>query len=106
MLTVFTSEEAKTRAGRPLVNTLLVRAREAGLAGASVLRGIEGFGRSRRVRTTRFPDVSVDLPVVVQIVDLPARIEEFLPVLRDLVQDELVMIQPVVLERLPREDHA
>jgi PII-like signaling protein len=102
MLTVFTSEDATTPRGERLAHALLERAREEGLAGASVLRGVEGFGRSGRVRTTRFPDVSVDLPVVIQIVDLAARIEEFLPVLKDMVQDELVVVQPVTIDRRPQ----
>ncbi len=101
MLTVFTSEDASTPEGRRLVDTVVERAREEGLAGASVIRGVEGFGHSRRRRTTRFADVALDLPVLVQIVDSDERISEFLPVLRALTGDELVVIQPVSIEHQP-----
>lgn len=98
MLTVFTTEDARTPGGGPLVDSVLERAREEGLAGASVLRGVEGFGHSGRVRTTRFPDVAVDLPVVIQIVDDAPRIDGFLPALRALTGDELVIVQPVSID--------
>lgn len=98
MLTVFTSEDASTPQGRRLVETVVEHAREEGLAGASVIRGVEGFGHSGRRRTTRFADVAVDLPVLVQIVDSDDRISEFLPLLRTLTGDELVVTQPVSIE--------
>jgi PII-like signaling protein len=102
MLTIFTSENALTSQGRRLVETVVERAREEGLAGASVIRGVEGFGHSRHRRTTRFPDVAVDLPVVVQIVDSSERIAEFVPLLRTLAGDELVVMQPVTIDNRPQ----
>lgn len=101
ILTVFTTEGARTPDGAGLVNSLVERAREAGLAGASVLRGVEGFGHSKRVRTTRFPDAAVDLPIVVQIVDTNERIEDFLPALVAMTGDELVIRQPVGIDHWP-----
>jgi PII-like signaling protein len=101
MLTVFTTEGAATPDGERLVDTVLERARQEGLAGASVVRGVEGFGRSGRVRTTRFPDVSVDLPVIIQMVDAAARIEGFLPILTTITADELVVVQPVTIDHRP-----
>lgn len=98
MLTIFTSEGASTPQGGRLVETVVERAREEGLAGASVIRGVEGFGHSRRRRTTRFADVAVDLPVVVQIVDSAERISEFVPLLRALTGEELVVLQPVTID--------
>lgn len=102
MLTVFTSEAATAPGGKMLVHAVIERAREEGLAGASILRGVEGFGHSGRLRTSRFPDIAVDLPVVIQIVDSESRIDEFLPRLTELTGDELVIRQPVTLE-LPVE---
>lgn len=98
MLTIFTSEGASTPQRARLVEAVVEQAREAGLAGASVIRGVEGFGHSRRRRTTRFADVATDLPVVVQFVDSNQRIMDFVPVLRTLVGDELVVLQPVEIE--------
>lgn len=98
MLTVFTSEAARTPEGKVLVQAVVERAREHGLAGASILRGVEGFGHSGRLRTSRFPDIAVDLPVVIQMVDSESRIEEFLPVLEGLTGEALVVRQRVTLE--------
>jgi PII-like signaling protein len=101
MLTVFTSEDASTPGGRRLVESVVERAREEGLAGASVIRGVEGFGHSGRRRTTRFADLAVDLPILIQIVDSDERISQFLPLLQAVTGDELVVVQPVSVERQP-----
>lgn len=75
------------------------RAHAAGLAGASVFRGIEGFGASRHVHTTRILSLSEDLPVAVVIVDTPERIQAFLPELEELVSEGLVTIEEVDVVR-------
>lgn len=103
MLTVFATEDAATPQGRRLVQTLVERAREEGLSGATVIRGVEGFGQSGRRRTTRFTDVAVDLPVLVQIVDSDERISEFLPLVKALTGDYLVLVQPVSIEHHPEQ---
>lgn len=79
----------------PLADAILERAREAGLAGATVSRGIEGFGPSRRLKTTRLLSSSDDLPIVVEIVDESHRIDAFIPVLDELVTDGLVIVEDV-----------
>jgi len=71
--------EADRHDGRPLYHELVMRARRAGIAGVTVVRGIEGYGASSRVRTASLLDLSSDLPVVVEMVDETARIEAFLP---------------------------
>ncbi|MEX2981471.1 DUF190 domain-containing protein [Streptomyces sp. C36] len=70
--------------GRPLYSEIVHRAHAAGLAGASVFRGIEGFGASSRIHTSRLLSLSEDLPVAVVIVDTAERVRAFLPVLREL----------------------
>ncbi|MFI9308425.1 DUF190 domain-containing protein [Streptomyces triculaminicus] len=70
--------------GRPLYSEIVHRAHAAGLAGASVFRGIEGFGASSRIHTSRLLSLSEDLPVAVVIVDAAERVRAFLPVLREL----------------------
>ena len=84
---------------RPLYTEIVHRAHLAGLAGASVFRGIEGFGRSSRIHTSRILSLSEDLPVSVVIVDLEDRIRAFLPELDELVTEGLVMIDPVEVVR-------
>lgn len=78
-----------------LAHAILERAREEGLSGATMLRGIEGFGLSGRLRTTRLLSSSDDLPVVVEIVDQAHRIETFLPILERLVGEGLITVEDV-----------
>jgi uncharacterized protein len=77
---------------KPLFTEIVHRAHKAGLAGATVLRGIEGFGASSRIHTARILSLSEDLPIAVIIVDNRARIEEFLPQLDELVTEGLVLL--------------
>jgi uncharacterized protein len=80
---------------RPLYTEIVHRAHEAGLIGASVFRGVEGFGASGRVHTTRLLDLAEDLPVSVVIVDTAEKIDAFLPRLEEIVGDGLVLIEDV-----------
>ncbi|MFF4383727.1 DUF190 domain-containing protein [Kitasatospora sp. NPDC001547] len=77
---------------RPLYSEIVHRARAAGLAGASVFRGIEGFGASSLVHTTRLLSLSEDLPVAVVIVDREERVRAFLPQLDGMVAEGLVLL--------------
>lgn len=77
--------EGDTVHHRPLYSEIVRRAHRAGLAGASVFRGIEGFGASSRVHTARLLSLSEDLPVTVVMVDAPARVQAFLPELAELL---------------------
>jgi len=77
---------------KPLFTEIVHRAHRAGLAGAMVLRGIEGFGASSRIHTTRLLSLSEDLPVVIVIVDTHERIRAFLPQLDELVSEGLVIL--------------
>ena len=93
-LTVVVGED-DTWQGRPVHSEIVVRAREAGLAGATVVRGVEGFGRRSVVHTTRLVSLSSDLPVVVTVVDEPAKIRTFLPHIEEIVSGGLVTVEDV-----------
>jgi PII-like signaling protein len=80
---------------RPVYTEIVHRAHRAGLAGASVMRGIEGFGASSRIHTSRLLSLGEDLPVAVVVVDDEARIRAFLPELDELVSGGLVLLDPV-----------
>ena len=97
-LTIFVGEDDVWH-HKPLYHEIVHRAHAAGLAGASVLRGIEGYGASSRVHTTRLLSLSQDLPVAIVIVDQEDRIRAFLPALDDLVTEGLVIIDPVEVIR-------
>lgn len=77
---------------KPLYTEIVHRAHRAGLAGASVFRGIEGFGASSRIHTSRLLSLSEDLPVAVVIVDTEERVRAFLPQLDELVTEGLVTL--------------
>jgi hypothetical protein len=97
-LTVFVGEDDRWHS-RPLYTEIVHRAHAAGLAGASVFRGIEGFGASSRVHTARILSLSSDLPVAIVMVDAEERIRAFLPQLDELVAEGLVILDEVEVIR-------
>jgi PII-like signaling protein len=90
-VTVFIGEN-DTWHHKPLYTEIVHRAHTAGLAGASVFRGIEGFGASSLIHTSRLLSLSEDLPVAIVIVDTEERVREFLPQLDELVGEGLVIL--------------
>jgi uncharacterized protein len=97
-LTIFVGESDQFH-HHPIYSEIVHRAHSAGLAGATVLRGIEGFGASSHIHTTRILSLSQDLPVAIIIVDERERIDAFLPQLDDLVTEGLVIIDDVEVIR-------
>ena len=87
--------EADTWQGKPLYHAIVRRVRSEGLAGATVVRGIEGFGATSTLHTTRILQLSTDLPVVIEIVDTEERIERLLPILDEMVTDGLITVEKV-----------
>ena len=81
--------------GKPLYQAIVRRVREEGLAGATVLRGIEGFGASSHLHTSRLLELSRDLPIVIEIVDTEEKIDAILPTLDEMVGDGLVTVERV-----------
>jgi PII-like signaling protein len=103
-LTVYVGENA-TWHHRPLYSEIVRRAHTAGLAGASVFRGIEGYGASSRVHTCRLLSLSEDLPVAVVVVDTEERIRAFLPRLGELVDGRLVTLDACETVRWTEPSH-
>jgi uncharacterized protein len=94
LLRVFLGERDKHR-GRPLYDVIVRKAREAHLAGATVLRGPIGYGRGSRVHRAHLLELSEDLPMVIEIVDTEERIDAFLPVLERVMGSGLVTLEKV-----------
>ena len=103
-VTVFIGEN-DTWHHKPLYSEIVHRAHAAGLAGASVFRGIEGFGASSLIHTSRLLSLSEDLPVAIVIVDTEERVRAFLPQLDELVGEGLVILDDCeVITYVGRED--
>jgi hypothetical protein len=81
--------------GRPLHEAIVLAAREQGLAGATVLRGLEGFGANSRIHTVKILRLSEDLPLVIEIVDKADRIANFLPTLDQMVTEGMITLEKV-----------
>ncbi len=79
----------------PLYEAIVLKAREKGLAGATVLRGVMGFGKHSILHTAKILRLSEDLPMVIEIVDAAEKVENFLPVLDEMIKDGLVTLEPV-----------
>jgi PII-like signaling protein len=94
LLRIFIGESDR-HGGMLLYEWIVRRARESGLAGATVLRGMEGFGARSRVRTAKILELSTDLPIVVEIVDTAEKIEAFLPVIDGAIADGLATLEKV-----------
>jgi len=80
---------------QPLYQWIVREARRVGLAGATVLRGIEGFGGRSRLHTAKFLRLSSDLPIIIEIVDTIEKIEAFLPVIDDVITGGLATVERV-----------
>lgn len=93
-LTIFVGETHRWH-HRPLYVEIVHRAHQAGLAGATVVRGMEGFGSSRQLHTTRLLSLYEDLPCQITIVDSEQKIDAFLPTLDELIDQGLVVIDDV-----------
>jgi len=94
LLRIFVGESDK-HGHVPLYEAIVLKAREAGLAGATVLRGVMGFGRHSVMHTAKILRLSEDLPMIVEIVDSLEKIEAFLPTLDAMVPEGLVTLEPV-----------
>ena len=87
--------ESDTYEGRPLYEAIVLALRKEGLAGATVLRGIEGFGKSSRLHTAHILRLSEDLPIIIECVDTAEKIEAILPTLDTMIGDGLVTMERI-----------
>lgn len=97
-LRIYIGEMSKYK-GIPLYHAIVLKAKELGLAGATVFRGIEGFGANSRVKTAKILDLSNDLPLVVDIIDNIEYIEKLMPFLDEAVQEGLITIEDVEVNK-------
>lgn len=94
LLRIFIGDQHK-HGHMPLYEAIVLKAREMHLAGATVLRSPMGFGKSSRMHTAKILQLSTDVPLVIEIVDLPEKITAFLPVLDSMMDSGLVTMEKV-----------
>ena len=87
--------DADHRDGMPLYQAIVAFLRERGMAGATVFRGIEGFGANAHLHTTRLLRLSEDLPIIIEVVDEEVRIRAILPELDAMVGDGLITLEKI-----------
>ena len=92
LLRIFVGESDRYK-GKPLYEAIVNDARQRGLAGATVLRGVMGFGAHSRMHTAKILRLSEDLPMIIEIVDKPERIADFLPELDKMIEEGLVTLE-------------
>jgi hypothetical protein len=97
LLRIFIGEADKFQ-GKPLYEWLVLQAREQGLAGATVLRGMMGYGaNSREIRTFKITRLSEDLPIVVEIVDIKEKLETYLEIIDESIQAGMVTLEKATI---------
>ena len=94
LLRIFVGESDK-HGHHPLYEAIVLMAREQGLAGVTVLRGVMGFGKHSILHTAKILRLSEDMPMVIEIVDSLEKIEAFLPLLDEMIKDGLVTLEKV-----------
>src|SRR5512142_716634 len=94
LLRVFIGESDRWK-HQPLYEAIVMKARESHLAGATVLRGLMGFGKSSRVHTAKILRLSMDLPLIIEVVDTEEKLNAFLPILDEMMKGGLVTLEKV-----------
>jgi len=92
LLRIFVGENDRWQ-GKPLYEAIVMEARRRGLAGATVMKGFMGFGAHSRIHTAKLLELSQDLPIVIEIVDAPEKIEAFMPDVEQMVGDGLITVE-------------
>jgi PII-like signaling protein len=105
LLRIFIGESDQWH-GKPLYEALILKAREMGLAGATMIRGLMGYGATSRIHTAKLLRLSEDLPVIVEIVDSEEKISAFLPVVDEMVQEGLVTLEAIKVIQYRSGSHA
>jgi len=94
LLRIFIGESDRWK-GKPLYEAIVLKAREMGVAGATMLRGMMGYGAASRIHTAKILRLSEDLPIVIEIVDSAEKIGALLPVIEEMVQEGLITLENV-----------
>jgi len=97
LMRIFIGESSRFE-GKPLFEWIVLRARQEGLAGATVMRGMMGFGPGSKLQTTKILRLSQDLPVVIEIIDTQEKLEPFLKIIDPVIQNGLVTLEKAYIK--------
>ena len=103
LLKVYLNEDTRYK-GHNLYHALVFKLREIGMAGVTVTRGIEGFGRGKSIHAARILDISLSLPVIVEVVDTVEQIEKAIPIVEEMVGEGLVIVTDVEVIKYGKEN--
>ena len=102
LLRIFIGESDKYK-GKALYETIVIKARELNLAGATVIRGIMGFGAHSRIHTAKLLALSEDMPVIIEIVDTEEKLNSFLPFLDEIMKSGMITMEKARIIRYRHE---
>jgi PII-like signaling protein len=105
LLRIFVDEGDRYN-GKPLYMAIVDALKSAGFTGATVLKGIEGFGASRVVNAARSFDASANLPILIEVIDEESKVLAFVPTLREMIAEGLITLENLELRRISKGDRA
>jgi len=94
ILKIYVNEDSRYK-GHNLYHAVVLKLKEIGMAGVTVIRGVEGYGHNKAIHTARILDLSFSLPVVIEVVDIPERIEKAIPIVKEMVDKGLILLTDV-----------
>lgn len=102
LLKIYVSEDSKYK-GQNLYIAVVYKLKESGIAGVTVTRAIEGYGKGKAIRTARILDLSSSLPIIIEAIDTAAQIEKVLPVISAMVNEGMIMVADVSVIKYGKE---
>lgn len=102
ILKIYISEDSRYK-GQNLYHALVLKFKESGMAGVTVIRGIEGYGQDKRLHSTRVLDLSLSLPIVIEVIDIPERINEAITIAKEMVNEGLIIVTDVHVVKYGKE---
>jgi PII-like signaling protein len=102
ILKIYVSEDSKYK-GHNLYHALVIKLKELGMAGVTVTRGLESYGKSRAIHNMKILDLSSSLPIIVEVIDKSEMIEKVLPIINEMVKEGLVITSDVNVIKYGKE---
>ena len=94
ILKIYVSEDSRYK-GHNLYHALVIKLKEMGMAGATVTRGLEGYGKSKSIHNMKILDMSSSLPIIIEVIDEAEKIEKVIPIVNEMVNEGLVITSDI-----------